>query len=329
MLMRGERKGLTVRYVDVIGDELEKVDEYIKSSLLSKQKVLETALRDLLEAGGKRLRPALLLLSGKFGRYDEEKLIPLAAAVEILHMATLVHDDIIDDSKMRRGRPTVQSRWGKDIAVFTGDFLFARTFLLLAHSTTVENMQGLSRVVKAICEGEIAQYQSRYDKSVTVKQYLKRIGRKTALLFALSCYIGAHESRCRPELVRRLREFGFNFGMAFQITDDLLDYKGDEAKTGKPVGSDFVQGVYTLPLIYAINSPYRDEIAGILDKEGYAADDVKRVIELVHASGGVEYSRNMAKKYLDRAGEFIDDLPSIPARAALENLLDGLTERSY
>ncbi|MFS8500520.1 MAG: polyprenyl synthetase family protein [Caldicoprobacter sp.] len=327
--MNGQRKRLVVNYIDIIGDDLKKVDEQIKAFLLSKQKVLEVALRELLEAGGKRLRPALVLLSGKFGKYDDKKLIPLAAAVEILHMATLVHDDIIDDSKMRRGRPTVQSRWGKDIAVFTGDFLFAKTFLLLAHSTTVENMRSLSKVVKAICEGEIAQYQSRYDKGVTVRQYLKRIGRKTALLFALSCYIGAHESQCSSKVLRCLREFGFNFGMAFQITDDLLDFTGDAAKTGKPVGSDFIQGVYTLPLIYAINSSYGEEVIEILEKESYDAEDVKRVIELVHASGGIEYSRNMAKSYLDRARAFIEGLTPIPAKAALENLLDGLADRSY
>lgn len=327
--MKSQSNRLAVSYVDIIGEELKRVDEHIKTTLSSKQKVLEAALKELLEAGGKRLRPALVLLSGKFGKYDDKKLIPLAAAVEILHMATLVHDDIIDDSKIRRGRPTVQSRWGKDIAVFTGDFLFAKTFLLLAHSTTFENMRGLSKVVKAICEGEIAQYQSRYDKHVTVRQYLKRIGRKTALLFALSCYIGAHESECPSKVVRCLREFGFNFGMAFQITDDLLDFTGDPAKIGKPVGSDFVQGVYTLPLIYAINSSYRDEVIKLLDKESYTPEDVKELIELVRASGGIEYSKNLAKSYLKRAGEFIDGLAPIPAKAALENLLDGLTERSY
>lgn len=329
MLMENKDNGLTVSYLDIVGDDLTKVDEHIKNVLSSKQKILESALKELLEAGGKRLRPALVLLSGKFGKYDEKRLIPLAAAVEILHMATLVHDDIIDESKIRRGRPTIQSRWGKDVAVFTGDFLFAKTFLLLAHSTTVENMQGLSKVVKAVCEGEIAQYQSRYDKHVTIRQYLKRIGRKTALLFALSCYIGAKESECSLKVVRCLREFGFNFGMAFQITDDLLDFTGNPVKMGKPVGSDFIQGVYTLPLIYAINSSYRDEVIGILDKEDYVPEDVERVIELVYASGGIEYSKNLARDYLKRARTFIDGLVSIPAKAALQNLVEGLIERSY
>ncbi|MBM7582532.1 heptaprenyl diphosphate synthase [Caldicoprobacter guelmensis] len=328
-MMENKDNGLTVSYLDIVGDDLTKVDEHIKNVLSSKQKILESALKELLEAGGKRLRPALVLLSGKFGKYDEKRLIPLAAAVEILHMATLVHDDIIDESKIRRGRPTIQSRWGKDVAVFTGDFLFAKTFLLLAHSTTVENMQGLSKVVKAVCEGEIAQYQSRYDKHVTIRQYLKRIGRKTALLFALSCYIGAKESECSSKVVRCLREFGFNFGMAFQITDDLLDFTGNPVKMGKPVGSDFIQGVYTLPLIYAINSSYRDEVIGILDKEDCVPEDVERVIELVHASGGIEYSKNLARDYLKRARTFIDGLVSIPAKAALQNLVEGLIERSY
>jgi heptaprenyl diphosphate synthase len=191
-------------------------------------------------------------------------------------------------------------------------------------------MTSLARVVKSICEGEIAQYQTRYDKQVTVRQYLKRIGRKTALLFALSCYVGAHESECSRNIVRCLREFGFNFGMAFQITDDLLDFMGDPTRTGKPVGNDFIQGVYTLPLIYAMNSPaYKDDVMGIVNKESYTKEDVDSIIQLVHLSGGIDYSNKLARTYLKRANAFIEDLASIPAKAALKSLVDGLAERNY
>ncbi|NLO83236.1 MAG: polyprenyl synthetase family protein [Clostridiales bacterium] len=330
MFKNGQKKQVNVKYSDVIGEDIGKVERCIKENLVSKQKILESVLKELMEAGGKRLRPALVLLSGKFGKYEEKKLIPLAAAIEILHTATLVHDDVIDEAKIRRGIPTVQTRWGKDVAVFTGDFLFTKAFMLLSSSTTFENLQNLSKVVKAICEGEIEQYQSRYDKNVTVRQYLKRIGRKTALLFALSCYIGAHESGCARDIIRLLGKFGFNFGMAFQITDDLLDFTGDSAKTGKPVGRDFVQGVYTLPLIYTLNSPlYRDEIGVLLDKHQYDRQDVDRVVELVHLSGGIDYSRNLASKYLKRAYDCIHMLPPIPARMALNDLMKGLIERNH
>jgi heptaprenyl diphosphate synthase len=312
-----------------IDNDIAQVDAFIRAHLMSKQGILKLAIQELLEAGGKRLRPTLVLLSGKFGRYEKEKLIPLAAAIEILHMATLVHDDIIDDSKMRRGMPTVQSRWGKDIAVFTGDFLFTKAFLVLTQNATFENMRKLSKVVKAICEGEIEQYQSRYNKDVTLLQYLKRIGRKTALLFALSCQVGAVESKCSPQITWHLRKFGFNFGMAFQITDDLLDFVGDPKKAGKPVGNDFIQGIYTLPLIYAINSScYKHEIETIIDKENHEYEGINRIMELVSLSGGIDYSKALARRYLKRANTHIKALPSIPEKAAFNTLVDGLMEQN-
>ena len=169
-------------------------EEYLEKKVTSRNSFLKTASREAVLSGGKRLRPAFAVIAALHGDYDRKRTFPAAAAVEILHAATLVHDDIIDEAKTRRGMPTVQTRWGKDIAVFTGDFLFTKAFLLLTSSTAFENLQRLSRVIKAICEGEVEQYQYRYDKNVTVRQYLKRIGRKTALLFALSCFIGAHES---------------------------------------------------------------------------------------------------------------------------------------
>lgn len=330
MFIKGHKKQVNGSYSDIIGDDINKVEQYIRENLVSKQKILESVLKELVEAGGKRLRPALVLLSGKFGKYDANKLIPMAAAIEILHTATLVHDDVIDEAKIRRGIPTVHTRWGKDVAVFTGDFLFSKAFLLLTRSTSFENMQNLSKVIKAICEGEIGQYQARYNKHVTVRQYLKRIGRKTALLFSLSCYIGAHESGCSRSIIRLLGKFGFNFGMAFQITDDLLDFTGDPAKTGKPVGRDFVQGVYTLPLIYTLNSPlYKDETESLIDKQEYEQRDVERVIELVHLSGGIDYSKQLASKYLKRAYDCMQKLPSIPARMALDDLVKGLIGRNH
>src|SRR5665647_1990229 len=153
--------GIWKKQVDIYTD-LTVVDEFITSSLKSSQRVLNDAVNDLLEAGGKRLRPALVLLAGRFGKYNEEKLIPLAASIEIMHMATLVHDDIIDEAELRRGRPTTQTRWGNDVAVFTGDFLFTRAFAIITQKTSYENMHYLSQTIKSVCEGEIEQFESRY-----------------------------------------------------------------------------------------------------------------------------------------------------------------------
>src|SRR5690606_29034317 len=141
--------------------------------------------------------------------------------------------------------PTVQAKWGKDTAVFTGDFLFARAFSLITQKTSLENLQKLAKVIRSICEGEIDQFNDRFNMDITIPQYLKRIGRKTALLFALSCKVGAHESGCSPKLQRTLWKFGYSLGMAFQITDDLLDFNGAIDKVGKPVMSDFASGVFT------------------------------------------------------------------------------------
>lgn len=310
--------------------ELAEVDEYIRAGLKSKQKTLTEALEGLLNSGGKRIRPAMVLLSGKFGKFKKEKLIPLAAGVEILHMATLVHDDIIDESRLRRGAPTVQARYGKDIAVFTGDFLLTRAFGVITRKTSFENLQHLARVIKAICEGEIDQYESRYNRDVSLKHYLKRIGRKTALLFALSCHVGAQESKCSPAITRNLRMFGYNLGMAFQITDDLLDFSGTQQQVGKPVGSDFMQGVYTLPVIYALSRPvYQERILAVIDRNSYTPDEVEIVRQAVYECGGMDYARKLAERYLARARTHLNALPDVPPRGVLEELITELRERKY
>ncbi len=314
----------------LIHDDLIAVDKYIKESLKSSHRVLSEAVSQLVNAGGKRLRPALLLLAGHLGKYDREHLVPMAASVEILHMATLVHDDIIDESKLRRGKPTVQSRWGKDIAVFTGDFLFAKSFLLVAQKISHKNMQNIAKAVQAICKGEIDQYETRYMEEISINRYLKRIARKTALLFALSCRVGAEESDCSKKVVSSVTNFGKAFGMAFQITDDLLDFQGEEEKVGKPLLNDFVQGVYTLPVIFALqNKEYREEVSSLINKKDLTGEEIKGLVELIKKSGGLEYSKGLAKRYIARARKSLDKIPEGSARDSLERLLNELIERRY
>jgi len=316
-------------------EELKEVERCIESTLKSRQKLLTQTIQELNAAGGKRLRPALVLLSGKFGRTGSDKLIPLAAIIEILHMATLVHDDIIDDAPLRRGKPTLQSRWGKDVAVFTGDYLFSKAFFLLTENVSFDYLQKVAMAIRKICEGEIDQYQSRYDLDVTLKKYLKRIAYKTAVLFALSCQIGAQESGCSEKETRALRHFGMNLGMAFQIVDDILDVQGYEKVVGKPVGSDFINGIYTLPLLYALQKEQTgQELREILvraNKAGhvFSKEDVSRVLELIHVSGGVEYSQRIVKRYHDKALNDIRCLPDIPARSMMIELVKQLAGREY
>ncbi|HZJ83719.1 MAG TPA: polyprenyl synthetase family protein [Clostridia bacterium] len=311
-------------------DDLKETEKYIHKALKTRQPTLSKAIEELLEAGGKRLRPALVLLSGGFGDYDKDRLMPLAAGIEILHMATLVHDDIIDDADIRRGEPTVQAKWGKDMAVFTGDFLLTRAFSLITQNVEFDNMHKLSNVMKAICEGEIDQYGSRYDLNTSVKAYLKRIGRKTALLFSLSCRVGADESRCSPKVVWNLWHFGKNLGMAFQIVDDLLDFSGDVQMVGKPLLVDFASGVFTLPIIYTANIPeYRIKFQKIIDKGEFTYEELAKIKGWTDESGGTEYANRLAQRYIYRAMKNLEQLPATGPRDSLRNLTEELQERQY
>lgn len=321
--------GVWKKHTDV-NDDIAKIDDFIRQSLKANQQVLNEAINDLLSAGGKRLRPALVLLSGRFGKYNEKELIPLAAAIEILHMATLVHDDVIDESDMRRGRPTARSRWDNATAVFTGDFLFSRAFDLVTRSISQKNMHRLSNAIRAICEGEVDQFQSRYESLFSTVNYLKRISRKTGRLFALSCEGGAEESRCKKASVRFLRKFGHDFGMAFQITDDILDFTGNQKEMGKSLCCDFAEGIYTLPVIYTMQNPqFKDQLVVYTGRRDLTEIEIQKVGKLVGESGGIERSGAMAMRYLDRCRNSLDNLPDIPAKAAMQELTNELMTRRY
>lgn len=313
-----------------IHGELMEAEKHIRKALKTRQATLAKSMGELLEAGGKRLRPALVILSGHFGEYDRKKLMPLAAGIEILHMATLVHDDIIDDADTRRGIPTVQAKWGKDAAVFTGDFLLTRSFALITQNVELDNMHKLSNVMKAICEGEIDQYEARYDLDISINDYLKRIARKTALLFSLSCRVGAEESGCSPRDTWNLWKFGRNMGMAFQIIDDILDFSGNEKTVGKPLMADFSSGVFTLPVIYTARRPgYRARFEKIIGRGDFTSDELEEVQRWVHESGGINYSKKLAQRYIKRATNNLESLPPIPARDCLYDLVVELEERHY
>jgi len=309
---------------------INKVDSFLRESLKANQKVINDAINDLLNAGGKRLRPVMVMLSGRFGRYNEEKLIPLSAAIEIMHMATLVHDDVIDESDLRRGRPTTRNRWGNQVAVLTGDFLFTKAFSMVTQNVSQKNMYHLSNAIRSICEGEVDQFQARYATDVSVLSYLRRISRKTAILFSLSCQVGAAESNCRLETIRYLRKFGHDFGMAFQITDDLLDFSGNAKEMGKPQYSDFIEGVYTLPIIYTMqNEEYKDKLAPYIGRKDLTMDEIREVGKLVEQSGSLEKSKRLALRYLERCHESLSYLPDNSAKGALRELVEELIERRH
>lgn len=310
-----------------IAEEMKAVEEFIKAGVTSRNSLLADIAGTLAGAGGKRLRPSFVVLSARFGKYDREKTLPLAGAVEVLHMATLVHDDVIDRAGMRRGKPTVSQKYGIDMAVYTGDFLFTKAVLMLSGNVQADRLDLVARAVKTICEGEVDQFQERYDIETSILSYLKRINKKTAILFAASCLLGAYSSECGEDTARSLARFGLCFGMAFQIKDDLLDFLSDFETTGKPVGSDLRGGVVTMPVIYALRSSRRlqELFKGYAGKKGrFSFDEYRLVNELVRESGGIESTAGMLRRYVDRGLKALERLPENDERSILRRLLQGL-----
>ena len=255
--------------------------------------------------------PAYQLLFAQFGpEQDEKKATSLAASIEMLHTATLIHDDIVDESELRRGLPTIRSTFGNDTAVYAGDYLFICCFKLLSdYSTSLKSLQLNSRSMEKILDGELGQMDDRYKLDQTVEEYLENISGKTAELFALSCSVGAFESGNSERFAKKAGMIGHNIGIAFQIMDDLLDYQADAATLGKPVLEDVRQGVYSLPLIYALNQD-NSQLRPYLEKQKQmTVEDTLQVQRLVQELGGVDYAQQLATEYTEQALKDIRKLP--------------------
>lgn len=313
----------------VIDNEIEAVKKIISENAKCKDKVIENSIIELLNSGGKMLRPAFTILASKFGDYDDERSRALASVMEMFHMATLVHDDIIDEAKYRRGKETVQSKYGKNYAVYIGDYLFCLCFRILA--TTSSRERGIdvdTKVMSRICMGEIEQLNSRFKKDVSVKNYLKRTSGKTAELFSLSLYVGASESGCDKKTCRLFWNIGHNIGMAFQIIDDILDYVSTDEALGKQAGKDLLEGVYTLPLILAMEANPKD-FESVLNEDGYSKEEVENIIRLVKDNGGVDKAMKIAQKYSKKAFRDINKLPDNEYKEILLDVARKLLQRSY
>lgn len=307
--------------------EMQQVEVQLKNALKTRNKTVQNAMIMLQQSGGKRLRPMLTVLGGTFGNYDSNTIVSLAASLEIIHMATLIHDDIIDDTKLRRGSETLHSMLGRDIAVYTGDFLFTRAFILISDIAEVQLMKDISKAMAYICEGEIDQNEQRYSKDITVKQYLKRISGKTAALFAIGLAAGGYKADCSKKIVNKLGVVGKDIGMAFQIIDDILDFTGDESSIGKPAFNDVMQGVYTLPIIFALNSMYKAETEEALDK--IKQDGGKSLRAVLEKSEVIEKTRKIAIKYAEKARNKTLELPDAFGKEILLEIIDQQTNRKF
>ncbi|SEO91816.1 heptaprenyl diphosphate synthase [Amphibacillus marinus] len=309
--------------------DLSRVTQLIDSHIRIRDKQIRATLKEVVHAGGKLLRPAYTLLCSQMGAYyDRDKAIALAAAVETLHMATLVHDDVIDDAATRRGKATLQNTHGNKFAIYAGDYLFSISFAILSkHSGSLEHLAYNSRSMERILIGELDQLHSRFKPASSVKDYLARISGKTAQLFAVSCYTGAIESKATKRQARHAWYMGHYIGMAFQIIDDILDYEADASHVGKPVMADVRQGIYTLPLIYALAKNER-EIKPILEKKQLSDEELDRLITLIRQERGLANAKKLASRYTEKALTELNKLPNGPYKDTLFELTSQMLKRT-
>jgi geranylgeranyl pyrophosphate synthase len=289
---------------------------------------LASLLKHVLASRGKRVRPALVLLSASFNDYRLENLVPLAAAIELLHTATLVHDDLIDDSDTRRGRATLHNLTSKAATVLVGDYLFANAAALCTETESVAVMRVFGEALMTIVDGELKQlFTSGYWRQ-SRDEYYKKIERKTASLLRTATETGAMLSGATGVQIEALREYGFNLGMAFQIVDDVLDFVGTEAELGKPIGSDLRQGTITLPAIRLLETEPDHEAIRRVCEDGDSSDEaIQWAVDAVKASDGIPFALEQARSFARKASSFLEELPDTAGRRALENLTYYVVER--
>ncbi|MBE9501426.1 MAG: polyprenyl synthetase family protein [Chloroflexi bacterium] len=284
-------------------------------------------LRYVVESGGKRIRPAVTLLVGKFYRCDHERLITLAAAVELFHTGTLVQDDAIDKSAMRRGKPTVNSLWGEGAAVLLGDYLFAKASELACSTGSLRVMSSFAETLKHLSSGELRQFVSAYDWRMEQQEYYKQIESKTASLFSVASRSAAILGEAPGEEEEAFRTYGHNLGMAFQIVDDILDFVGEEEELGKPVGNDLLQGTITLPAILLVEQRQgKPAIREMVQKKGDKVA-VERVIDMIRSSDIIQECYRIADEFCAQARLALEGLPQNAYRKSLFDLTRFVIER--
>lgn len=279
------------RIYDTVADDFSRVNDLIIKRLSSDVPMVEKIAHYIIESGGKRLRPLLVLLSSRAAGYRQDEHLKLAAVIEFLHTATLLHDDVVDTSDMRRGRSTANARWGNAPSVLVGDFLYARAFEMMVELQNLRIMDVLSHATAVIAEGEVMQLMNVKNPDLDESQYMEVIHNKTAMLFEASSHTGALLAGADKTQETALKNYGKHLGLAFQLVDDVLDYRGDAEAMGKNVGDDLAEGKTTLPLIYAMEKGVEEErqlIRQAIRKGGL--DDLPAILGIVESSGALEYT---------------------------------------
>lgn len=324
-----------MKLLDIFGalkKDMDYIERQLYRSIDGDDDLLSETSLHLLKAGGKRLRPIFVLLGGKFGNYDLQKLQHIAVPLELIHSASLVHDDVIDDADTRRGKATVKSKWDNRIAMYTGDYIYAKALMQVSELGNPYIHRILAKAMVQMSIGEMEQIRDFFNTEQSVRNYLLRIRRKTALLIAISCQLGAMAADAPNKVNALLYRYGYNVGMAFQIRDDLLDLFGTEKSIGKPPGSDMRQGNITLPVLFALQEPgLREpllrEIRGI--QAGDGSGEVSRAIEMIRTSPGIGRAEELADRFIAKALEALQQLPVSASRSHLEDIAEFVNKRSY
>ena len=317
----------------LIGKRLAEVESILAETLSDPSYPLAAETREIVLSGGKMLRPAFVIIGSGFGKAgrtaaNRRRIAHIAAAIELIHTASLIHDDILDRADIRRGIATLHTRFGTTNAILAGDWLFSRSFKLVADHADTKSARILARFVGSVCSAEINQDLSKFSFSTSRRDYLRTIAGKTAALFSLSLHVGASEAKADMGVTQALRRAGYDIGMAFQIIDDILDYESSGETLKKPVGNDIKEGLCTLPLILAMK---KDEtsLRPLLRKEKMDEAAIALILKTVFETGALDEARIIAQNFTARARKEIDALPSCEARADLISITEKLLTRTY
>ncbi len=314
----------------VLRDDMREVDGVLRQALHSDVVLIRKVAEHIIGGGGKRLRPAVLLLTARACGYRGNKHHVLAAVVEMIHTATLLHDDVVDESSLRRGHATANATFGNAASVLVGDFLYSRAFQLMVTAESIRVLQILADATNVIAEGEVLQLLNSGDPDVDEQRYLGVIQRKTAKLFEAAAQLGAVLGNAGPPVEQALAQFGMHLGTAFQLVDDVLDYTGDHAAIGKNLGDDLAEGKPTLPLIRALAVGAPAEVSLIRSAvEGHRLADFQAVLAALHRTGALDYARSRAEEESTRAASFLTSLSPSPYRETLLELSTFAVTRSF
>ncbi|SFA73754.1 heptaprenyl diphosphate synthase [Lentibacillus halodurans] len=309
--------------------ELELIEHALTDAIQADHGVLHESSTKLLQAGGKRIRPVFVLLCGHFGNFDIDRIKTVAVSLELIHMASLVHDDVIDDASLRRGKPTIKQLYGNRVAMYTGDFILARA---LEHMTTLSQPAAhrvLSKTMVQLSAGEIEQIRDKYNWEQSLRDYLRRIKRKTALLIATSCKLGAIASDAPVDYSEKLFRYGYYIGMSYQIIDDILDFTASEAELGKPAGNDLLQGNVTLPVLFAMKDKifYEQLKETFSEPKQVTANDISPLLVRLKETDAIQQSYRVSDHYLQKALKQLEGMPNHKARHTLQSIARYIGKR--